>query len=143
MKFPYKKFFVQSPGSSIHTVSRPVIPIHVHFGKFRIAYETLVDSGADYSVFHAEIGEAIGIGVKKGKRVHFAGVSGVSQKGFRHPIKLGLGKQIFDCSVVFAFGLGIPYGILGQSELFKQFVVVFDRESGWLKLRPRRTARRT
>ena len=100
MKFPYKQFFVQSPGSSIQTVSRPVIPIHLNHNQYRIAYEALVDSGADYSIFHAEIGEAIGVNVKNGKRVHFAGVSGVSQLGFRHPIKLELGKKKFGCSVV-------------------------------------------
>ncbi len=138
MKFPYKKFIVQPrPGAKSHIVSRPVIPIHLSFGTHRIAYEALVDSGADYSIFHAEIGEAIGLNVRKGKSVRFAGVSGISQEGFRHPVQLQVRNREFQTIVVFAYHLGIPYGILGQAEVFKQFVVVFDRERGWLALRPR------
>ena len=38
---------------------------------------------------------------------------------------------------LFAYGLKIPYGILGQAELFEWFVIVFDREAGWLNLKPR------
>ena len=139
MKFPYKKFFVQSrPSAKNHTVSRPVIPIHLEFGTHRIAYEALVDSSADYSIFHAEIGEVIDLNVRKGRRIRFAGVSGISQEGFRHPVRLEVGNRTFQASVVFAYHIGIPYGILGQAELFKEFVVVFDRERGWLELKPHR-----
>ncbi len=60
MKFPYKQFVVQSrPRGPTAIVSRPVLPVHVEF-KQRVAYEALVDSGADYSIFHAQIGETIG-----------------------------------------------------------------------------------
>lgn len=137
MKFPYKKFVVQSrPGGPASVVTRPVMPIHVA-SQQRVAYEALVDSGADYSIFHAQIGEAIGLEVRKGQRVIFAGVGGVAQEGFRHPVKLEVGKWRLPCSVVFAYGLKIPYGILGQAELFDWFVVVFDRQAGWFDLRPR------
>ena len=137
MKFRYKKFVVQSrPSGPASVVARPVIPIHLT-SKQRVAYEALVDSGADYSFFHAEIGEAIGLDVRKGQRVVFAGVGGVPQEGFRHPVKLEVGKWRLPCNVVFAYGLKIPYGILGQAELFEWFVIVFDREAGWLNLKPR------
>lgn len=137
MKFPHKKFVVQSrPSGPASVVTRPVIPIHMA-AQQRVAYEALVDSGADYSIFHAEIGEAIGLEMQKGHRVIFAGVSGVAQEGFRHSVKVEVGKWRLPCSAVFAYGLKIPYGILGQAELFDWFVVVFDREAGWLDLKPR------
>ena len=82
MKFPYKKFSVQPrPSGPASIVARPVIPIHVT-SKQRVAYEALVDSGADYSIFHAEVGEAIGLEVRKGHRVLFAGVSGATHVQF-------------------------------------------------------------
>lgn len=137
MRFPYKKFVVQSrPGGPASVVTRPVVPIHV-VSHQRVAYEALVDSGADYSIFHAQIGEAIGLEVRKGRRVIFAGVGGVAQEGFRHPVKLEVGTWRLPCGVVFAYGLKIPYGIMGQAELFDRFVVVFDRQAGWLDLRLR------
>ncbi len=137
MKFPYKKFVVQSrPNSPASAVVRPVIPVHVT-SKQRVAYEALVDSGADYSIFHAEIGEAIGLEARKGRRTIFAGVSGVAQEGFRHSVTIEVGTWRLPCSVVFAYGLKIPYGILGQAEWFDWFVVTFDRGAGWLDLKPR------
>ena len=59
MKFNYKKY------SS--SVLRPVIPIKLKNKDLEIGYEVLVDSGADFCVFDAQVGEAIGIDVKKGK----------------------------------------------------------------------------
>ena len=69
MKFRYKKF---------GNVLRPVIPIKVSSSKNPegFGYEVLVDSGADLSIFHADIGEALGIDVKKGKPQEVFGVGG-------------------------------------------------------------------
>ncbi|MBI4355729.1 MAG: retropepsin-like domain-containing protein [Candidatus Omnitrophica bacterium] len=106
-------------------------------GQQRIAYEALVDSGADYSIFHAQIGEALGLDIRRGSRVTFAGVGGVAQEGFRHRIELDIQQQRFASHVVFAPGLKIPYGILGQEDLFERFVIVFDHKHGWLDLKPR------
>ena len=76
MKVPYKKFVVEpSPGGPSSNVGRHVIPVHLA-SKQRVAYEALVDSGADYSIFHAEIGEASGLQIRKGPRVVFSGVAG-------------------------------------------------------------------
>ena len=138
MKFPYKKFAVQSrPAGPASIVSRPVIPVHLQCGVRRVACEALVDSGADYSIFHAQIGEAMGMEVRRGRRVLFAGVAGITQEGFRHSVKLEVGRWRFPCDMVFAYELKIPYGILGQAELFQWCVIVFDREAGWVELKSR------
>ncbi|MBI5400829.1 MAG: hypothetical protein HZB12_01805 [Candidatus Yonathbacteria bacterium] len=56
MKFRYAKY-----GQTL----RPVIPVKLRNGDNEIGYEVLVDSGADMCLFDAEIGEAIGIDIKK------------------------------------------------------------------------------
>jgi hypothetical protein len=68
MKYHYKRY---SP-----TTLRPVVPIVLKNGNTRIGYEVLVDSGADLCIFDAEIGEALGIDVKKGKPKEVFGVGG-------------------------------------------------------------------
>lgn len=138
MRFPYKKFHVSSrPGSRLVSVCRPVIPIHVCCGRLRVAYEALLDSGADFSIFHAEIGEAIGLDVRRGSPITFAGVGGATCRGFRHPVSLALGAWSGRCGVVFAYGLNMPYGILGQAEIFNRFHIAFSRRDGWVELRSR------
>ena len=63
MKFEYLKF----PGNPTEPFPnrkfalRPVLPITVKSGGKAIKYGALIDSGADHNVFHAEIGEALGI----------------------------------------------------------------------------------
>ena len=47
-------------------ILRPVIPIEV-VGREAVPYEVLVDSGADISIFDAEIGDLTGIDVKTGQ----------------------------------------------------------------------------
>lgn len=138
MKFPYKKFHVSSrPGERLESVSRPVIPIRVGCGRLQVAYEALLDSGADFSIFHAEIGEAIGLAVRKGRPVTFAGVGGGTCRGYRHRVWLEIGTWRAQCGLVFAYGLNMPYGLLGQADVFRRFVVTFVKSSGWIEIKPR------
>ncbi len=71
MKFNYKKYS--------NLILRPVIPIKLKNKDLEIGYEVLVDSGADLCIFDAEIGEEIGINIKKGKPHEVFGIGG---KGF-------------------------------------------------------------
>lgn len=59
MKFKYKKY---GPG-----ILRPVIPIEILYKSRSVPYEVLVDSGADFCIFDAEIGELVGIDVASGE----------------------------------------------------------------------------
>lgn len=49
---------------------RPIILIEVIYKRSSIRHEVLIDSGADYCVFNAEIGEALGIDVKKANGIY-------------------------------------------------------------------------
>lgn len=60
MKFKYKKL---APG-----LIRPIIPITLHYHNQSVTYEALVDSGADMSMFPAQIGELLGIDIKSGQK---------------------------------------------------------------------------
>lgn len=128
MQFSYKRFLVQPTPESkeYRTVLRPVIPIQLIVREQRIGYEALIDSGADYSIFHAEIGEAIGLDIIQGDRTVFSGVAGAGQEGFCHSVYLEVGGEEFLSRVIFCYGLKIPYGILGEEGFFERFRVVFD-----------------
>ena len=79
MKFSYQKY-PANPNLAFpdrKRALRPVIPIGL-IGKdgniYR--YEVLIDSGADHNIFHAEMGELMGLKVKEGKPLEFWGVTG-------------------------------------------------------------------
>ena len=51
MKFKYKKYG--------QNTLRPVIDLKVKFANKEIRYHALVDSGADFCLFHAEVAEVL------------------------------------------------------------------------------------
>ncbi len=80
MKFPYIKFGAKTPESGEYASFRPVIPIQVRYRDKVIRYMALLDSGADVSMFHAEMTEVLGIDLKSGTEMVFYGILG--QEGF-------------------------------------------------------------
>ncbi len=121
MKFKYSKFPAQSSEAfpEIKEVWRPVIPIKIINKTKEYGYLALVDSGADFCIFHGEIGELLGIPVNKGRTSPLFGVT--SGEGF----------------VGFSYDLKYPLGILGQKGFFEFFQVMFDFKKKIVDLRPK------
>lgn len=129
MKFKYARY---------NGVSRPVIPVTLKYGGTEIGYHVLVDSGADMCLFHAEIGEAIGIDISKGKRREVFGVGGKASIYYQHSVTIAVGGWEYDIEAGFLPTIGgriVPYGIVGQTGFFEFFKVIFDKSSGEVELR--------
>jgi hypothetical protein len=136
-KLDYRKFPAQptEPFPRRTSVSRPVVPIALINGSQRVRYLALIDSGADYCIFHAEIGEQIGLEIESGKRLSFFGSSGQEQSAFFHEIKLEIGGHEVTCFAGFSHELqSLPYGILGQVGFFDSFKITFDYEREKIEL---------
>ena len=131
MKFSYKNF---------GTNSRPVIPIKVTYKGKSIQYEVLIDSGADMCLFHAELGEFLGIDIAKGKKDIVTGVGGKSSQYVYHPVTINVGGWDFNIKAGFLLDTGgrkAPYGIVGQTGFFEYFKVLFDKSKGVIELKVR------
>jgi len=111
----------------------------------------MIDSGADDCIFHAEVGEALGIDVRKGEEKSYSGIGFGELKGYRHTIEIEVGGLWVPCEVTFCYGMvrehpalpnmkqGLRYGILGQRGFFDKFKVIFDYVAEEIELRPRST----
>lgn len=141
MKFPYQKYpaIPTKAFPNRKNVLRPVIPISIFdkSGK-EYRYATLIDSGADHNMFHAEMGELIGLNVRSGKPIEFWGVTGDKQTAYFHQIEIAVGgyKYKIYCGFVYDFK-NLTYGILGQDDFFKLFIVCFDLAKERLELKPK------
>ncbi len=121
-------------------VLRPVIPIIVKKGEQKLGYRVLVDSGADMCLFHAEVAEALGIDVSKGKMGIVTGVGGKSSTYYIHKLMLDIGGWPIEMDIGFLPSIGgrnIPYGIVGQKGFFENFIVKFDLKKEEVELRTR------
>lgn len=69
MNFRYRKFPVDQdncPFPDKKSSLRPVIQIDFENPKGNFGYFVLIDSGADYCLFHGTVGEQLGLDIKKG-----------------------------------------------------------------------------
>ncbi|MBP6881795.1 MAG: hypothetical protein KBC35_04180 [Candidatus Pacebacteria bacterium] len=132
MKFSYKRY---GPNTL-----RPVIPIKLCRGTRSFGYEVLVDSGADLCIFHAEIGEILGLDIEKGKAKEVFGVGGKASVYYIHPITLDVGGWKHTIKAGFmpeVTGRVMPYGIVGQQGFFDTYVVTFDLIKEQVELKAR------
>jgi len=99
----------------------------------------MIDSGADYCIFQASLGELIGLTIESGKLDHFSGISGQGQlTAYFHDIQIGVGGHEFDCWAGFSRDIeALPCGILGQLGFFSLFSIRFDYDKERVELKTR------
>ena len=102
----------------------PIIDIKLMHIKNEITIKTLVDSGASFSVFWAEIAEYLGVEIEKGTRVYLEGIGG-RILGYIHTMNLKMGDFAFRCKVVFSRELTVSFNILGRDNFFVPFHITF------------------
>src|SRR5260370_3947393 len=86
----------------------------------------VVDSGAATSIFHAAIGEAIGMDVERGIEGALGGViGGLRRKVYYHDVKIELLGQMIAVRAGFSADLSVA-AILGRSGFFDNFTITFD-----------------
>lgn len=138
LRYDYRKFPAEPSQAFPRRFSaiRPVIPIQLTRGEKRVRYLAIIDSGADLCIFHAEIGELLGITVESGKLLQFSGISNAQLTAYFHDIKLEVGGYKLDCYVGFSRDLGnLPYGLLGQLGFFNLFDILFDYSKERIELK--------
>lgn len=130
MRFKYKKY---SP-----SILRPVIPIEVTYENTTVPYEVLVDSGADTCIFDAQIAEILRIDLRKGKEQKVAGITGMAESYYIHPVVITIGSWKYKVKVGFLPNIGkFGYGVVGQKGFFDIFVVKFDLLKEEIELKQR------
>ncbi len=130
MNFRYRKFPIDKencPFPNKKSSLRPVIQIDFYGTNGGFGYLVLIDSGADYCLFHATVGEQLGLKIKSGTPLTFYGTSGEPQKAYFHTITFKIGGHEHTAKVGFSYEMEkLAYGILGQDEFFDQWVIKFE-----------------
>jgi len=130
MKFKYKpeEVPVTPTSNRFKLVWRPIIPIILIKGKKFVGYEALIDSGADYNIFHGDLADILGIKLTKGKSRKVYGLSGQPIKGYIHVVEIKLAEmRAFKTSIIFSNQIPkYSLGVLGNEGFFNKFKVQFD-----------------
>ena len=141
MKFRYHKFLLDRRLPLFgHSILKPIIPIKILALGKELEYAALIDSGADFCIFDAEIGEYLGIKIREGIEVDFGGIQ---ERGgadaFLHEINLNIGGHDYKTVVGFSYDVAKHgFGILGQKRFFDIFSVRFDYTKEEVELKERK-----
>jgi len=141
MKFEYFKFPLSKPSTLFgNAVLKPIIPIGISFNDRSLRYVALIDSGADFCIFDAEIGEYLGIDVRSGAKELFGGIQEKgSAEAFLHQVAINIGGWNYQTTVGLSYDIAkYGFGILGQKGFFDIFVVKFDLLKEEIELKERR-----
>lgn len=85
MKFPYLKqpnlLNPQAPW-----IARPILPVRLSYKNNFLNIAALIDSGADFCLFNAEIGKRLGIPIKEGRLLNFFGITRIPVEVYLHKV---------------------------------------------------------
>jgi len=141
MKFEYKKLSLDRRSEFFgNSVLKPIIPIRVSHQKNSLQYEALIDSGADFCIFDAEIGEALGLDVSAGKYEGFGGIQDrTGAVAYFHDVTLNIGGWDYKTTVGFSYDIAKwGHGILGQKGFFDMFSIKFDYQKEDIEIKEKR-----
>ena len=129
MKFPYLKLPLKKQSDFFgKSLLKPIIPVRVIYRDKSLRYAALIDSGADFCIFDAEIGENLGLNVRSGKKEQFGGIQEIGgAEAFLHEVVLNIGGWDYKTIISFSYDIAKwGYGILGQKGFFDIFKISFD-----------------
>jgi len=127
INFRYK-FFKGQPA--------PIITIGLKIKSEWYPIEVYVDSGSNYTVFHAQIAEAAGLDYLSGKQIYLQVGDGSFIPVYLHTLEIQLREVRFRASVGFSEKLGIGFNLLGRVDVFDKFKICFSESQGVISFEP-------
>ncbi len=109
---------------------RPLVKVSLRYGEREIDYLALLDSGADFNIFHADIAKLLKIDLKKIKdTTSFSGIQKFGQESKAYPVTMDIGVEGEFVRTLVSFSNEISldgYGVLGQQGFFSHFTIQFE-----------------
>lgn len=116
-------------------VFTPLVPIMLSVGHeiSKTFFNCLLDSGSDFNLFPAKLGELMHLSITKGKRKEIHGIGDSVIIAYTHQVKLYLGPTYFLTNVDFAYGQTTP--LLGRDGFFDHFKTIsFNEKEKFIEL---------
>ena len=119
---------------------RPILPVTLKHNKKELKYIALLDSGADFNIFHSDIAMVLDIDLTKLSKSSFSGIN----KGVRGTmqmtiIEIGIDNYTFNAPVYFSSDISPDgYGIVGQLGFFNKFKITFNFDKRKIELKKSR-----
>ena len=127
MKFKYKFF----EGKFL-----PIIIFKLKGKTELVEARAYIDTGASYSLFHADMAEILGLKLEEGIKHEFIVGDGDILKVYLHKVKMSLAGKKFIVTVGFSKEIGVGFNILGRKDIFDKFKICFDERNKEIDFMP-------
>lgn len=95
-----------------------------------------VDTGASYSVFHADVAEILGLRLEDGELREMEIGDGNKLKVYLHQVSVFLAEKEFVADIGFSKGLGVGFNVIGRKSLFDRFIICFNEKEKYMEFTP-------
>ncbi len=114
----------------------PIVPLEIQTksGEW-IEFHAYIDSGAGYSVFHADHAEVLGIQLEDGRKIFFTVGDGAQIPAYVHKILVKFAGKEFRAEVAFSSSLGVGVNLLGLTSFFDEFSICFHHFKKYLEIK--------
>jgi hypothetical protein len=128
--FPYRALY--------GALLKPAVPLVIHGPKNRLTTPGLIDSGADYSMFPASFAVPLGIDLATECHQETCTTAGgdVTQHIYEAALEVEIQAMATRIPLKVAFLANVPVVLLGRTDFFSQFKVLFDERSQTFTLEP-------
>lgn len=141
MKFRYHKLALPQRSDYFGwSILKPIIPVKIIIGNELLDYAALIDSGADFCIFPADLGEYLGLDIRSGTSEIFGGIQEkAGAEAFLHRVRLSIGGWQYKTTIGFSYDVAkYGFGILGQKGFFDIFIVKFNLVKKEIELKTRK-----
>lgn len=143
MKFPYREYVSQFPGTSdFRLILRPVITIRIAGLKSNARWDALVDTGADETLLPHSLAKLLGVTLDETMTGQAAGISGDRLTIHYGDVRLQIASGQETVEWISTVGF-VEFGstddeviVLGHGGCLDYFTATFDGEHGELELKP-------
>lgn len=127
----YNYTLLRNPQEPHRPVLRPYIGVRLIHGDKHKDLVALIDSGADLSLAHADIGRLVGIDIQAGRPWSYSGaVDSQIGRAYIHRLHLIIiDFSSLDIDVAFSDQVAPGTFLLGQRDFFENYEIVFDLSS--------------
>jgi predicted aspartyl protease len=103
----------------------PIVYLQVWTGNRWLYLQAYVDSGASWTIFHADVAQLLGIKLSQGRRRYMALGNGSVIPITLHRIRVRFAGVQFTAPVGFSDSLRVGFNLLGRAGFFERFVMCF------------------
>ena len=130
MEFPYLK---DAAGRDA-----PIVYLQVRAGNRWLYLQAYVDSGASWTIFHADVAQLLGIRLSRVKRQYMAVGNGSVIPIYLCRVRVRFAGAEFLVPAGFSDALKTGFNVLGRAGFFDRFVMCFNDRARLLSVTPTR-----